>query len=56
MASLLPAIQEEHGWTTGEMLSISSMTTFGMSHQYILACLTVARMTNQATTDCNVLW
>ena len=42
IASLLPAIQQQHGWTTGQMIEIASMTTFGAS---LVHCLPTAELT-----------
>ena len=38
IASLLPAIQQQHGWTTGQMIEIASMTTFGARAASCIAC------------------
>lgn len=34
IASLLPAIKEEHRWTDRDMFAITSMTTFGTASQH----------------------
>ena len=45
IASLLPAIQQQHGWTTGQMIEIASMTTFGARAASCTACLPTAELT-----------
>ena len=45
IASLLPAIQQQHGWTTGQMIEIASMTTFGGRARLVVHCLPTAELT-----------